>query len=84
MRYQEVYKKVGNELNIPTKVVELAYKSYWRYIKETIKTLDLENISQEEFDKLQTSFNIPGIGKYYTTFRAVQARDYKKNKKLND
>lgn len=60
--------KVAEELGLPREVVRAAYNSFWEYIKATIKELPLkENLTEEEFDKLQTNFNIPSIGKLSCT-----------------
>ena len=64
MKYIEIYTKVADELNLPIEVVIEAYKSYWKFIKETIQILPLKDIQNErEFTQLRTSFNIPSLGK---------------------
>ena len=64
MDYKTIFEKVSSELNIPVKVVEYAYKSYWKFIREKIKELPLKDIKdEEEFLKLRTNFNIPSLGK---------------------
>lgn len=63
MNYKSIFEKVSLELNIPVEVVEYAYKSYWKFIRETIKELPLKDIDEEEFIKLRTNFNIPSLGK---------------------
>ena len=81
----EVYKKVSDELNIPIEVVELAYKSYWKFIRETIKELPLkQDLSEEEFAKLKTNFNIVSLGKLscnYDRYKRVKLREKYKNAK---
>lgn len=68
MRYLDVTEQVSKELNIPIEVVNLAYRSFWAFIKDTIKALPLKgDLSEEEFNKLRTNFNIPSIGKLYVT-----------------
>lgn len=63
---KDIYLKVSKELNIPVEIVELAYRQYWNFIKETIEELPLKSdINEEEFAKLKTSFNIASIGKLY-------------------
>ena len=69
MSYPDIISAVSKELNIPKEVVDLAYKSYWMFIKQTIQNLPLkEDINEEEFSKLRTNFNIPSLGKLSCTY----------------
>lgn len=69
MNYPDIIGKVSQEMNIPLEVVDTAYKSYWKLIKQTIQSLPLkDDISEEEFAKLRTNFNIPSLGKLTCTF----------------
>lgn len=69
MKYIDLVSVISKELNIPIKVVDRAYKSYWEFIKTTIQALPLkENINEEEFSKLRTNFNIPSLGKLVCTY----------------
>lgn len=69
MNYPDIIGKVSQEMNIPLEVVDTAYKSYWKFIKQTIRSLPLkDDISEEEFAKLRTNFNIPSLGKLTCTF----------------
>lgn len=86
MKYDEIFDKVSKELNIPKEVVELAYKSYWEFIRLKIKDLPLkEDLSEEEFSKLKTNFNIPSLGKLSCTYdrmrRVKKSYNYVKNLK---
>lgn len=73
MNYYEIISKVSQETGIPVKVVDLAYKSYWKFIKQEIQALPLKgDISEEEFNSLRTNFNIPSLGKFYLTWDRVQ------------
>ena len=73
MDYKTIFEKVSSELNIPVKVVEYAYKSYWKFIREKIKELSLKDIKdEEEFLKLRTNFNIPSLGKLSCTYDRVK------------
>ena len=87
MNYREALDQVANKLNIPVEVVKEAYESYWRYIRCTISELPLkEDISENEFNKLRTNFNIPSIGKLacpYDRYKAIKDR-YKYVKKLRN
>lgn len=59
-----IYKQVGNKLGLDNKLVEKVYRAYWYYVKETISSMNLNNLlSENEFLKLRTSFNIPSLGK---------------------
>ena len=73
MSYKEIISIVSEELNIPKEVVDKAYKSYWKFIRETIKDLPLKdnNLSEEEFSNLRTNFNIPSLGKLICTYDKV-------------
>ena len=69
MNYSDIIGKISQEMNIPLAVVDIAYKSYWKFIKQTIQSLPLkDDISEEEFAKLRTNFNIPSLGKMTCTF----------------
>ena len=69
MNYPDIIDKVSQEMDIPLEVVNTAYKSYWKFIKQTIQSLPLkDDISEEEFAKLRTNFNIPSLGKLTCTF----------------
>ena len=69
MNYPDVIGKVSQEMDIPLEVVDTAYKSYWKFIKQTIQSLPLkDDISEEEFAKLRTNFNVPSLGKLTCTY----------------
>ena len=69
MNYPDIIGKVSQEMGLLPEVVDTAYKSYWKFIKQTIQSLPLkDNISEEGFTKLRTNFNIPSLGKLTCTF----------------
>lgn len=69
IKLDTIYEEVSKELVIPIEVVKAAYKSYWEFIYKKITELPLkEDLNKEDFDKLKTNFNIPSIGKFYTTY----------------
>lgn len=78
MSYQEILKKVSEELNLPLEVVKEAYESYWLFIRQSITDLPLkEDLSEEDFSKLRSNFNIPSLGKLactYTRMKGVKER----------
>ena len=50
MDYNSLVTQVSKELNLPFRVVDKVYRSYWRSIRDTIQELPLkDNISEEEF-----------------------------------
>ena len=66
---KDIINNVSRTLGISPNVVEKVYKAYWSYIKETIQALPLkEELSEEEFLKLRTNFNVPSLGKLYVTW----------------
>ena len=87
MKYIEIYTKVADELNLPIEVVIEAYKSYWKFIKQTIQELPLkEDINEEEFSKLRTNFNVPSLGKIVCTYDRMMGvkKRYNYIKKLRE
>lgn len=69
MIYKEKAEEISKKLDLPVEVVQLAYESFWLFIRESIKDLPLkEDLSEEEFLKLQTNFNVPSLGKLNCTF----------------
>ena len=69
MDYTSVVTEISESLNIPTEVVDAAYKSFYTFIREQIKALPLkEDLNEEQFSKLKTNFNIPAIGKLHCTY----------------
>ena len=68
MTYQQIIECAAEELKMPKEYIESVYSSFWKFIRETIKSLPLkENITEEQFDELRTNFNIPSLGKLYCT-----------------
>ena len=87
MSYQHITKRVAQELGLPEDLVNNTYKSFWRFVRETIQELPLkEDLSQEEFDKIQTNFNIPSIGKLSCTWNRYNGvkKQFERFKELKD
>ena len=80
-----LYKQVAEEMNIPVEVVKEAYLSYWKFIRKTIQELPLkDNLSEEEFAKLKTNFNIVSLGKLscnYDRYVKLKLKEKYKNDK---
>lgn len=88
MNYQNAINHVANKLELPREVVKEAYESYWKYIRCTISELPLkDDLSEEEFNKLRTNFNVPSLGKLAVTwdrYKAIKDRYKYINKIKND
>ena len=69
MKYQEILNQVSKEVGLPYEVVKEAYESFWRFIRGTIQSLPLkEDLTEDEFNKYRTNFNIPSLGKLHCTY----------------
>lgn len=77
---QEIISKLAKELGLSASAVENAYKSYWLFIREKIKSLPLKkNMTEDEFDSLKTNFNLPSMGKLNCTYdRWKRLHDHKR------
>ena len=42
MKYEDIITETSKDLNIPYEVVDLAYKSYWKFVREKIQELPLK------------------------------------------
>lgn len=73
MDYNSLVTQVSKELDLPFRVVDKVYRSYWKSIRDTIQGLPLkDDIPKEEFQKLRTNFNIPSLGKLSCTYDRVK------------
>ena len=69
LKLNKVYEKTALELGLNESDVKEAYNSYWEYFRKSIESLPLkENLNEEDFDSLKTSFNVPSLGKFYCTY----------------
>ena len=73
MNYKDTIDYVANKLELPQEVVKEAYESYWKFIRQIISELPLKDeLSEEEFNRLRTNFNIPSLGKLSCTYDRVK------------
>lgn len=80
-----IYIKVGEELNLPPNIIKNTYKWYWAFIKNKIEELDFSNeLSEQQFSNLKTSFNIVGLGKLASTYNKYRKRIIKNKHITND
>lgn len=91
--YERIINEVAESLSLPKKIVDRAYRSYWRVVREHISQLPLkEDLSDEEFTQLQPNVNIPSIGKLYVTqerYRLLKdkfekIKQYRENSNVED
>lgn len=74
MKYPNIIQTLSEELQVPTEVVDTAYKSFYSFIRESISNLPLkDNLTEEEFRSLKTNFNIPALGKLHCTYERYLA-----------
>lgn len=84
MTYTEIIRKVSEDTEIPTDIIDKAYKAFWLYIRNSVQELPLkEDITEAEFLKLRPNFNIPSLGKLcvsYDRYKGVKNKfQYIKN-----
>ena len=64
-------KKTSRELCVDYDTVLMVYRSYWGFIRNTIESLPLKTMTQEEVSNTKTNFNIPYIGKFYVKYDKI-------------
>ena len=68
MTYDQIITNVATELELSESIVRSTYKAYWQFIRQSIQELPLkEDLQEEEFNQLNTNFNIPSLGKLCCT-----------------
>lgn len=68
---KKIYKETSEHLGLPIEVVKVAYESFYKFIRETIKEMPLKD-SDINIKDLKTSFNIPSIGKLYCNEKKLE------------
>lgn len=99
MGYEEIISRVAASTGLPETLVDRTYKSYWKVVRNHIKSLPLkEDLTDEEFLKLRPNVNIPSIGKLHVTLdryhgmkkyfdkfkESYKGNKYKKNNNAED
>ena len=68
--YNRAIKKVAEDLGLNPNKVDKVYRAYCKLIVDKISSLPLtEDLTEEEFNKLQTNINLPSLGKLYVTWQ---------------
>lgn len=75
MTYREMISKVSEKTGLPIRFVDRVYMSYWKAVREYVTSLPLkDNLSEEDFLKLQPNINIPSIGKLNITLERYKRK----------
>lgn len=87
MKQAEIIPILAAELGLPEALVKNTIAGFYKCIRHQISHLPLkEDLTEEEFRKLKTSYNIPSIGKLFITYdRYTKKREsYKKAVELKN
>jgi hypothetical protein len=69
----ETLNELHIKLDLSIDEIKDIYKAYWKFIRSKIEELPLkEDLDEETFNKLKTSFNIPNLGKLHCTYRTYK------------
>jgi len=87
--YKEIVSKVANSLQLPFEVVDKTYRAFWLFVRTSISELPLKSeLTEEEFNALNTSINVPSLGKFscdWQRYQGIKKRyEYIKKLKEND
>lgn len=89
--YKTIFKEVAEELGISESDVRKIYFDFYHFIVDKVKEFpfDNDNISEEDFKKIRTSFNVPSLGKFnasYKRYKNIKSkkRYYEENIKDKD
>ena len=85
MTYDEIVAKVADELSLPKILVDRTYKAYWKAVRDHMTNLPLkEDLTDEEFLKLQPNVNVPSLGKFYITLERYRWIKDNYNKRIQN
>lgn len=74
-------KELAEKYNLDVNVIKKIIYSQYDFIQKKTKELEFKDeLSREEFDKMKTNFNIPGIGKLYASYYLYNEIQKKKKK----
>jgi len=81
LKIQEIAEKNGLDFDVVKKIIESPYQ----FIREKTKAIEFsDNLSEKEFDKIKTNFNLPGFAKMYASYALYSKIQENKNKKSLD
>lgn len=72
----KIFKEIANDLGLNESDVKDVFKYTWEFIRSKIEDLPLKSdLTEEEFNKLKTTFVLPEIGKLgceYNTYKGIR------------
>jgi hypothetical protein len=72
----KIYKEIASDLGLNESDIKDVFKYTWEFIRKKIEELPLkEDLTEEEFNNLKTTFMLPEIGKLgcdYNTYRSIR------------
>lgn len=81
-------KKASRKHCVDIKLVEMVYKSYWKFVRTYIESLAINDVSKEELETITTNFNLPYLGKLYVDYEKIvkyrKRLNYYRNVKLKE
>lgn len=86
IKFKYKIKEVAKKYNLPESVIEEIFNSQFKFYRETIMSLPIKTVeTEEEFDKLKTTFYFKYLGKFFTTWTKIQKiRNNTINKQLRE
>ncbi len=81
-KLRPVVNKIIKENNITEDQFNEIINSPYCFTKDTIDAIDLSEVTEEDFNKLETNFIYKFIGKFYTDYRSVKATQLNRSKHL--
>ena len=63
--------KASRNLSVDIKLVDAVYRSYWGFIKNQISQFSMRDMTEEELNAIDASFNLPYIGKLYPSYEKI-------------
>tara|TARA_R110002049_G_scaffold231127_1_gene403374 strand:- start:20163 stop:20423 length:261 start_codon:yes stop_codon:yes gene_type:complete len=75
-------KELAEKYNLDLEVIEKIIASPYDFIQKKTREMNFrDGLTREEFDKMKTNFNIPGLGKLYASFYLYNEIQKKKKKR---
>lgn len=71
-------KEIAEKYQVSPKEVLDIYYSVFEFIRKHINKINFNDITEEEFKKMKTSFTVPGLGRLHTRYDKIEY--IKKNK----